>query len=220
MAGPTDDIQKDLDALDKRLSDLKITYDKYFLGMERFEPIQAREDVGRMIIDLAGRFIRNTGAKFRRDSLKSKFLSYSRYWDRILKQIEEGTYKGHRVKAELHERERLEKEQAKAAREAARNGTATENTETVESPNGAARPAAPMAAAPPQRRDPVQTILDQFVAAKRKAGESADGLTRDKMAAVIQQQSAALKAKYNCKSVEFRVVVENGKAKLKAIPKS
>lgn len=219
MAGPTDDIQKDLDALDKRLSDLKITYDKYFLGMERFEPIQAREDVGRMIIELSGRFIRNTGAKFRRDSLKSKFLSYSRYWDRILKQIEEGTYKGHKVKAELHERERLEKEAAKAAREAARNGTATENTATLESPNGAARPAAPMAAAAP-RRDPVQTILDQFVAAKRKAGESADGLTRDKMAAVIQQQSAALKAKYNCKSVEFRVVVENGKAKLKAIPKS
>lgn len=212
----SDDIQRELDELDKRVTELKILYDKYFLGLEKFEPQKNRLEAQRIINDLQGRYIRNTGAKFRRDQLKSKFLSYCRYWDRILKQIEEGTYRGHKVRAELHERERREREAKRAGAE----GTATATVESgangkpAANGNGARPPAAPGA-----KPDPVQRLLDQFVAAKKKAGERSEGLTRDKMAAVIQQQSAALKAKYNCKSVEFRVVVEGGKAKLKAIPK-
>src|SRR6476659_4862313 len=111
MAAPggTEDIQKQLDVLDKRITGLKVAYDQYFLGMEKFEPQKERIEVNKVILELGTRFIRNTGAKFRRDSLKAKFLSYARYWDRILKQIEEGTYRGHQVKAALHERERMAK---------------------------------------------------------------------------------------------------------------
>lgn len=32
-----DDVQKELDELDKRLSALKVLYDKYFLGMEKLD---------------------------------------------------------------------------------------------------------------------------------------------------------------------------------------
>src|SRR5438067_2602942 len=103
----SDDMHQELDALEKRITQLKINYDQYFLGIEKLEPARERDDINRFIIDLMGRFVRNTGAKFRRESLKAKFLSYARYWDRILKQIEDGTYRGHRVKAALHERERL-----------------------------------------------------------------------------------------------------------------
>lgn len=230
MAPPVkDDVQKELDELDQRLSALKVLYDKYFLGMEKLEPQRERADVNKTIIDLGSRFIRNTGAKFRRDTLKNKFLTYQRYWDRILKQIEDGTFKGHKIKAELHERERAERE----ARRAGRGGTHAGADPTAEQPangNGeaasapmaaapraAAAPGAPAAAAAP--KDPITRIYDQFVAAKKKANESTDGLTADKMATIIKQQTVALKQKYNCKSVEFRVVVEDGKAKLKAIPK-
>jgi hypothetical protein len=222
-----DDVQKELDELDHRLSALKILYDKYFLGMEKLEPQRERADVNKTIIDLGSRFIRNTGAKFRRDTLKNKFLTYQRFWDRILKQIEDGTYKGHKVKAELHERERAER----AARR--RGGDSQTGADpTLEAENGDAAAPAPMAAAAPRpaaapgappaaaaAKDPITRIYDQFVAAKKKANESTDGLTADKMATIIKQQTVALKQKYNCKSVEFRVVVEDGKAKLKAIPK-
>lgn len=220
------DIMKQLDELDSRLTALKIGYDKYFLGMEKFEPQKDRIEIGRIITELAAKFIRNTGAKFRRDQLKSKFLSYGRYWDRILKQIEDGTYRGHRVKAELHEKERLERERRERERRgevAPADAAAGANGNGASAPAGAApvngkRPAAPPT--PGARPDPVQRLLDQLTAARRQSGESTDGLTREKMAQVVQQQSAALKAKYNCKSVEFKVVVEGGKAKLKATPKS
>lgn len=222
MAPPVkEDVQKELDVLDARMTALKVLYDKYFLGMEKLEPIRERAEIQKTIIELGTRFIRNTGAKFRRDTLKNKFLTYQRFWDRILKQIEDGTYKGHKIKAELHEREREARrkgtqpaEAEGAPAQAAVNGTA----------NGGPRPAAPgessaPGAPPPPKADPIQRIFDQYVAAKKKANESTDGLTADKMASIIKQQTTALKQKYNCKSVEFRVVVEDGKAKLKAIPK-
>ena len=222
-----DDVQKELDELDSRMTALKVLYDKYFLGMEKLEPQRERAEIHKTIIELGTRFIRNTGAKFRRDTLKNKFLTYQRFWDRILKQIEDGTYKGHKVKAELHERERAER----AARSKGGTQPSADATNGAPAPaqaavnggtaNGAPRPAAPAepGAPPPPKADPIQRIFDQYVAAKRKANESVDGITPDKMATIIKQQTMALKQKYNCKSVEFRVVVEDGKAKLKAIPK-
>lgn len=238
MAAPPvkDDIQKDLDELDARLAALKVLYDKYFLGMEKLEPSKERAEIQKINLELGGRFIRNTGAKFRRDSLKNKFLSYCRYWDRILKQIEDGTYKGHKIKAELHEREREERRRrrqglppqqqdeptgdatAPAAEAAAAAAPAPANGGAPPAPRPAAPANAPPSGAAP-KADPIQRIFDQFVAAKKKANENTEGLTPDKMATIIKQQTAALKQKYNCKSVEFRVVVEDGKAKLKAIPK-
>lgn len=213
-----DDVEKELNELDARLTALKVGYDKYFLGMEKLEPVRERAEINKIVLDLGNRFIRNTGFKFRRDQLKNKFLSYCRLWDRILKEIEDGTYKGHKIKAELHERERLARKQRAAGAQA--EGTAT--AEAAAPANGAAPAAPPSAgatngAAP--KADPIQRIYDQYVAAKRKANENTEGLTPDKMATIIKQQTAALKQKYNCKSVEFRVVVEDGKAKLKAIPK-
>lgn len=211
MAAPATekDIQKELDELDKRITALKVTFDKYFLGIERLPPLQEKEEIHKKVTDMSVRFIRNTAAKFRRDALKNKFLSYNRYWDRTLQQIEDGTFVNHLKKAKLRERERLEKT------------AAPEVTKTVESTAtpAAARPAAPAPAANGAKPDPIQRIYEQYVAAKKKSNEGTDGLTRDRMASIISQQTQALKQKYKCKSVEFRVVVEDGKAKLKAIPK-
>ena len=154
-----DDVQKELDELDSRMTALKVLYDKYFLGMEKLEPQRERAEIHKTIIELGTRFIRNTGAKFRRDTLKNKFLTYQRFWDRILKQIEEGTYKGHKIKAELHERERAE-------RDARRKGTqpnADANTgepapaQVAVNGNGAPRPA-PAAPAEPGAPPPPKGV--------------------------------------------------------------
>jgi hypothetical protein len=34
----------------------------------------------------------------------------------------------------------------------------------------------------------------------------------------LEKQAGALKSKYNCKSIRFKVVEEDGKARVKAIP--
>lgn len=61
-------------------------------------------------------------------------------------------------------------------------------------------------------------LYEAFVEARKACGESADGLTREKLAQVLHKQESAIKEKYGCSAVKFRVVVEDGKPKLKASP--
>lgn len=61
-------------------------------------------------------------------------------------------------------------------------------------------------------------LFEAYVEARKACGENVDGLTRQKLDLVIARQEAALKSRYDCAAVKFRVVVENGKTKLKAQP--
>ena len=61
-------------------------------------------------------------------------------------------------------------------------------------------------------------IFDSYLAAREKCGEGTKGVTRKKLDKVIAKQRDAICEKYNCKDVRFRVVVEDGKTKLKASP--
>jgi hypothetical protein len=71
------------------------------------------------------------------------------------------------------------------------------------------------AAAPPPDGD---DLFHAYVEARRACGEDVSGLTRQKLDLLLARQEAAIKSKYGCEAVKFRVVVENGKTKLKAQP--
>ncbi|NNL66881.1 MAG: hypothetical protein HKP30_11600 [Myxococcales bacterium] len=62
-------------------------------------------------------------------------------------------------------------------------------------------------------------LFEAYLDARRSCGEDVEGLTRKKLEQVIARQESAIKSKYDCSSVKFRVVVENGKTKLKAQPR-
>ena len=47
-------------------------------------------------------------------------------------------------------------------------------------------------------------------------GQNTKGLTAEKLQKAIAKQEAAIKKKYGCDSVDFKVVVTDGKVKLKA----
>jgi hypothetical protein len=79
---------------------------------------------------------------------------------------------------------------------------------------GAATPEAAANAAEPRGDD----LFAAYLEARKACGEKVDGLTRQKLDLVIARQEAALKSRYDCAAVKFRVVVENGKTKLKAQP--
>ncbi len=52
----------------------------------------------------------------------------------------------------------------------------------------------------------------------RWSGYPSVKLTPEKLASVVKKQEAALQKRYGVSKVSFRVVVEDGKAKLKASP--
>jgi hypothetical protein len=76
-----------------RLRRLRLLYDQWFHGLERAEPQTQRLEVDRLIAELRRQQIRNTALKFRLNQLVQRYLTYNTYWQRITRQIEEGTYK-------------------------------------------------------------------------------------------------------------------------------
>jgi len=75
-----------------RLDKLKALFDQYFQGFERIPPMRQREKFQRELRQLMREQPRNTAAKFQYQTLRQRYTTLSTYWDRILRQIEEGTY--------------------------------------------------------------------------------------------------------------------------------
>ena len=87
------DVPRALDELEERIDKLKIRHEQYFLGIEPREPLQERRAVERAIRFLRSQVISNTALKFRFHSLIQRFTTLKTYWDRVQRQIEEGTYR-------------------------------------------------------------------------------------------------------------------------------
>jgi hypothetical protein len=97
-----DELEKEATRLEEELEELKAKYDMYFLGVERREPARTREELRKRVLRLKEAFTRNTGLKFRIQSLHARYLSYERLWLRSAKEKEEGTYRRDIFKARLH----------------------------------------------------------------------------------------------------------------------
>jgi hypothetical protein len=186
------DIEEDLNLLDARLKQVRVEYEQYFLGTRKREPQLVRGEVQKIISYYANVPIRNTGHRFRFNNLRSRFFAFRRHWDDTQRKIEDGSYERHRFQANLHERER---------------GVASE-------------PASP--GTPPMQgaQGELDRLFDAWVEARTGAGQPTAGLSRERLAAQLEQQSAAIRERFGASEVHFRIVVEDGRAKLKATPVS
>ncbi|MCC6996470.1 MAG: hypothetical protein IT370_17800 [Deltaproteobacteria bacterium] len=81
-----------LDDLQQRIDRLKVLYEQYFLGLQKLEPLVARREIQRVMLDIAQKNIRNTGIRFRFNTLNQKWNVYTTYWNRTCSQIANGTY--------------------------------------------------------------------------------------------------------------------------------
>ncbi len=97
----TDALAETCQHLEESLEELKVKYDMYFLGVERLEPGKKRDELKRDIARLKSAFTRNTGLRFRIQSLHARYLSYERMWLRAAREREEGTSRRDIFKARL-----------------------------------------------------------------------------------------------------------------------
>jgi hypothetical protein len=65
----------------------------------------------------------------------------------------------------------------------------------------------------------LRQIYGQFVEANRKANESTASVTYEKIAANLESAARELRAKHKARSVDFEVVMKNGKPVLKPVVK-
>ncbi len=79
--------------LEIALDRLRSLYEQYFMGIERIEPAVARKDVERRFQVLRKEQIRNTALRFRFQMVLQRYNTYQPHWQRICREIENGTYK-------------------------------------------------------------------------------------------------------------------------------
>jgi hypothetical protein len=206
----SEDITDECAKIEEEVEALKARYEMYFLGMERREPARERVEMKRRVAKLKGEFVRNTGLRFRIQTLHARFLSYERMWQRSAREKEEGTYRRDVLKA--RRRVRGEPPAAKAESAAAPAAAATAQTAR---PGAPARPPAPG----PIPEAALRALYAEYVAAKQRCHEDTSRFSYEALARSVAKQVPELLAKYKAKSVDFKVEVRDGRAVLKALPR-
>jgi hypothetical protein len=92
--------EKMIGELEIAVDRLRSLYEQYFMGIERIEPTVPRKDVDRRVYALRKEQIRNTALRFRFQMLLQRYNTYQAHWQRICRDIENGTYKRHVVRAQ------------------------------------------------------------------------------------------------------------------------
>lgn len=194
-----------LDEVEQRMFLLKIEYEKYFSGIEKIEPLRDREEVRRTMRDFLDEPITNSVQRFRYQTLKARFQSLELYWQRNLAMIERGTHPKMRFRADAKDKARLAREAASVP--PAEPSVSAEQAEVLRKRQEAL-----------EREDRAYKVLyDKYLEARSKCGQSTD-LSFDAVRDALKKQVRTIKATYQCETVKFRIVVEDGKAKVKAVP--
>ncbi|KAB0670147.1 hypothetical protein F6V30_08270 [Oryzomonas sagensis] len=180
---------EDFATLEQALADLVLRYEQYFSGLEKREPLPLRGEVERTVRHYTGTPISNTMLKHKFATLVARFNTYREHWNRILRLMEEGKYSRDRFISDLHQKQRGGASPAKA------------------------EPDRPTPAGPDNQ---VERVYREYCEARKSCNLPTDGISRDQIRAAIEKQKPALKGKLGTDDLAFRVVVENGKPKIKA----
>ncbi len=92
-------IEIDLGELESRLERVRVLYEQYFMGIEKREPGVLRKDVERRIQQLRRVRFPSTAARFKFQTTIQRFNTLQQYWNRTCREIENGTYRRHVLRA-------------------------------------------------------------------------------------------------------------------------
>jgi hypothetical protein len=179
-------IAEDVVILDQKLNELIKRYEQYFIGLEKREPVILLGEVEKLVRRNTGTPINNTMYKHRFTTLVARLNTYREHWNRILKLMEEGRYSRDRFISDLHLRQKVKPEK--------------------KGPDTSLAPADP----------DLDRLVHEFREARKACNLPVDKVTKELVAATIEKQKPLLAAKLGTDHFAFRVVIEDGKPKLKA----
>ncbi|NOZ88057.1 MAG: hypothetical protein GXP49_17715 [Deltaproteobacteria bacterium] len=226
------DFAIELEKLRIQVDQLKISFERYFLGLDRVPPLKKYDELKAAVRKhRAKNPPRNTALRFKLNSIISKFASYSRYWDRILREMEEGRMSRDRyksVKSKVN-KDMLNtyspgalkpgpgRDEAQVRGEGkpvpAKAQSAEQEVETARS----TMPSTPRV--PQVDKAKLHKAYNELMLARQKTGQASKGLSYDKVMKQFEHKLPEFMKKHKCRDVELKVVVQDGKARIRAIPK-
>jgi len=109
------DLRAELDKLDAKLSELRILFEQYFSGVVNLPPDHVHKDIKRRLRTLMKAPFKSSAMNYRLRSIETRYNTLNTYWQRVLKQKEDGTYSKDVFKAEMRERLALEQARSETA---------------------------------------------------------------------------------------------------------
>jgi hypothetical protein len=177
-------IEEKIRTVENDIANLKVDYDKYFIGLEAREPTEERKLVTQKLRDIDRLYFTNSVLKFKLASARTRFNTLCTHWDRIQKKIEDGTFERELVK--LHKKEALEKETRKIEREGYNKYDAKHTLR----------------------------LYNEMVENRTAKGDTLNGLNFDKFKANLRGKMDELETKYKDQPIKYQVYVEDGKLKI------
>jgi hypothetical protein len=215
-------VNEDLDLIEKTLRQLQTEWDKFFSGIEKKPPVDLRTRLETLLRKWAGQEMTNSTERFRLQTLTARYNTFNELWNKRLRALEEGRTPGlhltHTLLVHAHKVAPMEpvlvvpppaaEPRAAHAPAAGARPAPTATAATASGVRGGdARP----------HTGAVKRHNDQFVAARRAAGE-AGGVKIETFQNLIAQQSTRIRADKGASAVEFRIETKDGKVSLKAKP--
>lgn len=222
---PPVDIDAHLSELAAEMDRLKVLYEQYFLGMEKQAPAVARKEVEKRLAFLGGQNIGNTALRFRYLGLVRRWKLYAERWDRVLREIENGTYSPHLARAKRRQGQG-DGPMAPASTSSARLTPPGDGPSALppppappaSSPSLAPPNLAPKATVPGMNEGELRALHQRYVDALRSVGDPRP-VRYESMVASLTRQVPEILQKNQCDLVSFNVAVKDGKVVFRATPR-
>jgi hypothetical protein len=116
--GSREKLAHDISMLESRLEELRVAYEQHFVDIIPQAPDAMRKEVARTIRLLLKAPFKNSQIRFRLRTVIHRYQTYSSYWERVLKEREEGRYVKDLFKTEMREKtlEDSKKEQSRVGK--------------------------------------------------------------------------------------------------------
>ncbi len=168
---------------------LKAAYELYFSGVERRPPDKLAQKVAREVRTLTSTVMTNTALRFRNQQAISRYNTYFQYWQRNLRDLEEGRKPKRRV------------------------------TATPEATEVSGKTTAGVYEVSTQSKDKgeMDKLFSALSREYQRLGNGKTPDMK-KVRSALEQQTKAIYEKYGSEKVAFKVVNEGGKVTIKAGP--
>lgn len=190
---------EELDKLEEDIRRLKNRYDQFFNGITKLPPSFERHQVEGTIHELSKQKMRDNGRRFRFTTILSRYNQFREMWARKMREREEGP---------------LDFRRRQAAMEAPTKPPSGPHP-AVSVTSAVADPYVKMT--PGANGEELRRLFGEIERAHLDMGKLPN-VSIEQLATMIQKQGDIVRAKYNVKTVAFRVETVDGKVKLKAKP--
>jgi len=224
-------LEAHLEQLEKRFERLKALYESFFAGIEKQMPLIPRREMNRLIVQTQQVNITKATMRFRFQTLLQRWVTYTAQWNRIQREIEQGTYQRDLARVQRHLAEVggiltdaqaiamgvpaarvkmfVERQNRKVAEREARGAGVV---------SSALKPPVRSASIPGVTQSQLYEFYDQYNQARALVGDLRPAKPLEELALRLKPQIEKVLAEARTSRAKLSVSVENGKVKVIAAP--